>query len=686
MLRKAGKLTAILMAGLMIASPLTEVVTFADELESIGDETVLTQDFSDDSSEEILMEDVSDDEEDITTEFGSGEDISEADDTDVSFGTGEDEIEADEEEPIADNTTGRVIRRASDSTALKKNQHIYFGQFYPDEEKYKYKDPTAGELPYWRVLDANKANDGEDGIFVMSESLWGNFDDKDVTKAGYVKFNKEKKEGQSKQNDWQLSDAQTWCKNFYDNVFSGKEQKAIKEFSKTKVDDPITHGQPGAEWMERDWGGSKLEKTDRVFFLSIQELNDYIEKAKETTKIPWRKGYYVGIEGEEYNKDASWWLRTPSTNDISAGIVFKDGNITSFDTYVSFAARPAFNLDKSKILFLSDINSEKETGPSGAGALKAVKESKNITGWKLTVKDNNVKFYATRIGKGKVKAGNSIRISYSGASTGKFRYVSGALCDSTGTEVKYYGRFLSALASTSKNGEMEVTIPKGLPDGTYKLLVFSEQHQDGKGTDFASEASEITIEVGDPKTDPEPVVVKQDITKATVTGIKNKTYNGKARTQKPTVTLGEKKLAAGSDYDIKYLGDRKSAGTQKFQIIGKNNYTGTLNKSFKISRAKNTLKVSLKKKKVNVKESDVASKSKTIKANKVIKVSKAIGKVTYKKLSSTSKKIKVSSSGKITVKKGLKKGTYKVKVQVKAKGNTNYHSKKKEVSFKIVVK
>ena len=43
--------------------------------------------------------------------------------------------------------------------------------------------------------------------------------------------------------------------------------------------------------------------------------------------------------------------------------------------------------------------------------------------------------------------------------------------------------------------------------------------------------------------------------------------------------------------------------------------------------------------------------------------------------------------GTVTVKKGLKKGTYKIKVKIKAGGNTNYkQSAVKTVTFKIRVK
>ena len=69
----------------------------------------------------------------------------------------------------------------------------------------------------------------------------------------------------------------------------------------------------------------------------------------------------------------------------------------------------------------------------------------------------------------------------------------------------------------------------------------------------------------------------------------------------------------------------------------------------------------------------------------MISLTGAKGTVTYTKKSG-SKKITVSKAGKVTVKKGLAKGTYKVKVKVKAAGNTNYKAKTKIVTFTIKVK
>ena len=53
-----------------------------------------------------------------------------------------------------------------------------------------------------------------------------------------------------------------------------------------------------------------------------------------------------------------------------------------------------------------------------------------------------------------------------------------------------------------------------------------------------------------------------------------------------------------------------------------------------------------------------------------------------------SKKITINrKTGKVTVKKGLKKGTYKVKVKVRAAGNSNYKASGwKTVTFKVKIK
>ena len=81
-------------------------------------------------------------------------------------------------------------------------------------------------------------------------------------------------------------------------------------------------------------------------------------------------------------------------------------------------------------------------------------------------------------------------------------------------------------------------------------------------------------------------------------------------------------------------------------------------------------------------------KNQTLVVTKVIKfTNKGQGTMTYIKKSGNAKITIAKKTGKVTVKKGLKKGTYKVKVKVKAAGNTNYKpSAWKVVTFKIKVR
>ena len=93
----------------------------------------------------------------------------------------------------------------------------------------------------------------------------------------------------------------------------------------------------------------------------------------------------------------------------------------------------------------------------------------------------------------------------------------------------------------------------------------------------------------------------------------------------------------------------------------------------------------VKGKTATVKYTKVKKKVQTLKRSAVISLTGAKGTVTYVK-SSGNKKITISKAGKVTVKRGLKKGTYKVKVKVKAAGNTNYKALTKIVTFTIKVK
>lgn len=69
------------------------------------------------------------------------------------------------------------------------------------------------------------------------------------------------------------------------------------------------------------------------------------------------------------------------------------------------------------------------------------------------------------------------------------------------------------------------------------------------------------------------------IAKAKVTGLKSRTYTGRALTQNPVVKLGSRTLRKGTDYSVSYKSN-KNVGRATMIIRGKGRYTGTITKTF----------------------------------------------------------------------------------------------------------
>ncbi len=170
------------------------------------------------------------------------------------------------------------------------------------------------------------------------------------------------------------------------------------------------------------------------------------------------------------------------------------------------------------------------------------------------------------------------------------------------------------------------------------------------------------------------------------------TYNGTV--QKPSIKIIKgQELKEGTDYTAVWSNESsQDAGTYTVTIIGKGKYTGTAKATYTINKAANPM--TLKAKTVKIKYSKLKKKAQSIKRAKGFSVSRAEGKVAYKLVSakkgkkSFKKKFRINAeTGKITVKKNLKKGTYKVKVKVKAGGNTNFEASAwKKITIKIKIK
>lgn len=169
---------------------------------------------------------------------------------------------------------------------------------------------------------------------------------------------------------------------------------------------------------------------------------------------------------------------------------------------------------------------------------------------------------------------------------------------------------------------------------------------------------------------------------ATVTGVADRTYTGKAVTQAITVKLGNTSLKNKKDYTITYKNNKK-VGTATVTIKGKGKIKGSKTLTFKINKADNPLKVTGKT--APLKAKNLNKKNQTIAVSKVIKVTKkGQGKVTYAKADGDSR-ITINKSGKVTVKKGTPAGTYLIKAKVTAAGNSNYNKNTIPVTFTVKV-
>ena len=142
---------------------------------------------------------------------------------------------------------------------------------------------------------------------------------------------------------------------------------------------------------------------------------------------------------------------------------------------------------------------------------------------------------------------------------------------------------------------------------------------------------------------------------ATITGIKNKTYTGTARTQNPTVKLGDKTLTAGTDYTLSYS-NNTNAGTATVTITGIGNYTGTISKTFTINKATPTLTFA----------STSITKTTQDAAFTNTLTKKTDGSVTFKSINTSVATVN-STSGKVTI-----KGAGTTTITATAAAGTNY--------------
>lgn len=340
--------------------------------------------------------------------------------------------------------------------------YIYFGNWKALDEY-----TTTGPIK-WRVLD-DQTNTGGAGLFLLSDVLFGEGN----SAGGGVYFDN----SSPYSSVWQDSDAQKWCQDFYGESFSTGEQGAVFATTKTDAEYNASSGD-----LPLQYGVSQLEE-DKVFFLSAEEAEN---SAYGFINDDARKAYFGN--GTRYG---AWWLRSPvkQQGTPNAGTIHRTYGYLYGMTVSKFgySARPAFNLNLDDVLFTSAAVGGKSANgmESGLTAVGAYDGSE----WKLTLLDDSRVFDVTETDISG-DPGDTITLHYTGATTGDNEYISVILAAES--SVQYYGRIAKA---TTAEGEISLTIPDTLAEGTYTLNVFNEQCNGDYKTDYASAFETFTLTV-----------------------------------------------------------------------------------------------------------------------------------------------------------------------------------------------
>ena len=267
---------------------------------------------------------------------------------------------------------------------------------------------------------------------------------------------------------------------FIGTAFAAKEQAALADTSLTNENNP-NYGTSGG-----------ADTTDKVFFLSISEASngDYGFNTIYDDTDPARAATDTAYAASKGTYGGYWWLRSPGDHDGLAAFVYADGFVNDYgylvnDNYV--AVRPAFHLNLNSVLFTSAAAGGKD---GETGTLAAIGDYSG-SDWKLTLLDWDRKSFFVTETSATAAPGGTVVLNYTDAKTGTNEYVSAILRDDSGA-LLYYGRLAQP---ANADGTVTVTVPDGLADGTYTLLVFSEQYNGDKKTDYASVFSNVALTV-----------------------------------------------------------------------------------------------------------------------------------------------------------------------------------------------
>lgn len=182
-----------------------------------------------------------------------------------------------------------------------------------------------------------------------------------------------------------------------------------------------------------------------------------------------------------FGMDALCWLRTPYINTI-AYCGGENGAVNDISIKKYLGVRFAFNLDLSSVIFTSAASGGKSAATVSNG-FRAV-----------TAPTGPIKFTMEDAGRSNFTAvttaadGNTLTISYTGATVGTNEYISAMITNGTG--ITHYAKLASP---SGTSGTVELTLPAVFNAATDSVYIFSEQCNSDRNTDFSSKLKPVSL-------------------------------------------------------------------------------------------------------------------------------------------------------------------------------------------------
>ncbi|MBE6952827.1 MAG: hypothetical protein E7452_04645, partial [Ruminococcaceae bacterium] len=426
--------------------------------------------------------------------------------------------------------------------------YIYFGNW-------KNAGDTQAQPLKWRVLD-DKANNGQTGLFLMSEQILG-YKYTDINKGdgsmdpteGGIYFEKTGfQTGEDVDVNWgalseilggnpsvadelleaytefgystmyQGSDLQNWFTDFAgvtQNAYVGSNGSYViggvqSAFNATELAAILATAKNDDSYIANEGLGmdafnvvsmayNGILAGDKVFPMSAQEAESeaygFGGGDADDEELARRLG--------EAEDGARAWLRSYTLPGDAKGMqCLMLGAVGLVDDHPNFAmdfsgdagyteqatkfandlgVRPAFNLDPSKVLFVTAADN------SGHQNTLAAVGSVDSKEWKLTLKDGSS--FSAEIAATSAAPGGSLTVTHDAMGAG-YTNITAAILDAEGTLVAYGSINNTAEATTST-----IALPETLADGVYTISVQAEDWNGANYTDYASTPYTTTVKV-----------------------------------------------------------------------------------------------------------------------------------------------------------------------------------------------